>query len=98
MKKRIVCFYSARSEILKAGNPMREGKRRIRCKSGKSIAAIYISGKIIDRVGKTVKHYLSFIFDLSSTRYLSLALPVGMQFDVHTTDAFHRKTVEPIKF
>lgn len=45
--------------------------------SGKSIAAIYISGKIIDRVGKdsrTISH-LSLIFRRliwSSTRYLSI--------------------------
>lgn len=32
MKRRVVCFHSDHFEILKAGDPMREGKRRIRCK------------------------------------------------------------------
>lgn len=33
MEKRVVCFHGAHSEILKAAaDPMREGKRRIRCK------------------------------------------------------------------
>lgn len=82
MKKRIVCFQSAHLEISKADDPMRKRQTKNMLQSGKSIAAIYISGKIIDRVGTTVKHYLSFIFDLSSTQYLSLALLVGTQFDV----------------
>lgn len=64
MKKQIVCFHSARSLSLSKGwqsDERRQTKNTLQ--SGKSIAAIYISGKIIDRVGKTDEHsHLSLIF------------------------------------
>lgn len=56
-----VCFYNDHFEILKAGRSNERRQTKNTLQRGKSIAAIYTSGKIIDRVGKTAAPSLIYL-------------------------------------